>query len=497
MHTIGMMFAAAVLASTVVRAQDFHDLPWRIAESGVLEAHLIVSDQGRDWQPMLPGLLGGVTGDAALDLGPMPRFGLLPILPLLLHGDGGAAQLDEAARRLHRLGQGAHLEVRAIMMSPRDPLDDLLRLRTVTDRGFQSSWILGNQLLETSKDPFVRAAAAGTVVRWSERYQGGADEQTAKLIPKRNNVLALQSALARCPDGMDLLLGVDGTSVTNLSSLFGAWRELGARRMATVECMAGGSLSPRQFGEAQLAMDAPGQLPFELARRFGNWRTDYSLFAFRLANGAPLWWIHLGGTFQPEQIATGLTKAGGTAVVDRAQGVKGTLAGWNVSATSTTFEAWPEQLRIETRGEHFAELHGRAATGEPPVWMWFPESSRIAAFLGHIGGPARVDLTMAPLAVSAMVDCHDAAGAKQLEARWLDWQRRYRCEGESWQFEDLPPGTREFDRDRLVLRRCIQAARCTQFEHRLTWTLDLAQFSRLDLVRLLTASPSELLSDDD
>lgn len=113
-------------------------------------------------------------------------------------------------------------------------------------------------------------------------------------------------------------------------------------------------------------------------------------------------------------------------------------------------------------------------------------------------------LQLAPGSLQATATCADAEVATRLLKAWRDWQDARRCDPDAkptsqpwtWgQIAAAPPGRLEDLRSRLVWRRCVQAVRVKQAGASVQWTLDLAKYPLVDLVRLFCASPILILSD--
>lgn len=147
-------------------------------------------------------------------------------------------------------------------------------------------------------------------------------------------------------------------------------------------------------------------------------------------------------------------------------------------------------------------LQGRCAKGAAPVWVHVPAASRFTALLA-LGSAleARFD----PLRGTASADakCANAETAAKLVAAWEEWRSARRCDPDgrieaeletTWgDLADHAPGCTEDWQTRLTWRRIVQAVRVDARGAEVTWSLDLAPFALLDLVRLLGAPPSTFL----
>ncbi len=497
---------ALVLATTIARAQDVFDLPWRISAEGQLEVQQLGDCTGAKelqfgaWVPLFPGLFEHrpVVRD---DLAWLTAWGPMLALPLLVHGDGGAAAIDEATRRLRKLGIPTTIGGVALKQLQRNPWHDLLYVRHLEAIDvLQVTNTLGDFAGDEKGDPFVRAAAAAALTgrAGAEHYA----EDVAKLRPARRGAGALHAGLAALPDDVDLMIGVHTAALPSAAPLLAAWRLATLRFASSVMVSAGGSISPAQYSEAQFIMDRPGQLPFELARRFGNWRVDLLLLALRTGEHDH-WWLHAGGLFQPERIAEGL-RAGNFDVRTATEAeVQATVHGFVVRATKTEVEAWPEGFDPGRRGGHVPMQHDRI--GDAPVWAFMPATSRFAA---KLGAPQQtLDARFDPWTGrgSAILTCADDAAAAKLLASWLAWQAQRSCDDEqkvgarednptTWgDVAGLPLGCGEPEVMRLAWRRCVQAVRAQRDGAAVRWTLDVSPFPLVDLARLLGCSPAALI----
>ncbi|MEO6598095.1 MAG: hypothetical protein ABIP94_25400 [Planctomycetota bacterium] len=505
-HGLAFWFVALVLLG-----QDFVDLPWRQSETGRLEVRKLANAAGArepqfgEWVPMFPGSF--VRGENGVDAGEdeLAAWGPFILLPLLVHGDGGAAALDESSRRLRKLSLGQTVLPDALLQLRPDALVDLLRVRHLATSDLAVTFdALRSYATVGRRDAFVRAAAAQAYAEHAVPLGWAASDEVDRQRAKRNGAAALQSALARMPDDVDLVLGVHGAAMPGAAAALAAWRTCMLGYLSTVALASGGSMSPAQYCVGQLALDRPGQLPYELATRFGNWRVDHALIALRHGE-RDQWWFQLGGVFQPARIVQGLREVGGEVWSSEGGEVRGKLGDWQVRATATELEAWPVAMEIASRGAKLATLHDRAAPGQPPAWLLVPAKSRLGALLDAVGCSLDVRLQLSPRTLTATAVCAAPDAAQGLLASWQAWQQARRCDpndkpsGEehiTWRdIAEAPIGCLENQVTRLAWRRCVQAVRATGEDARVTWLLDLAPFSLVDLVRLFRCSPVVILRD--
>lgn len=441
-------------------AQDFVDLRWRELDDGRLEVHTGVPPAaagqiGAAWQTMFPGLFEN--GSA---FGEITHLGVFPILPLLLHGDGGAAAIDEAVHRLRKLDVRLILAQHWFSRHARpDALRDLLYVRYLEQQDPYSATraliSLATAGDERKRDDFVRAAAAAAAVR---RLAEARREVEAELVG-RNGLAALHSGLQRLPDDAAMVAGMHTATLPTAAGLLRAWRLLLGRLASEAVLNAGGAMSPAENVVPQMQIDQPGQLPYELAARFGNWRVDYALFA-RRGPESEQWWFHLGGVFRPGQIAAGLRDAQIDAAL-RDGIVTATAHGWSLRATAATFEAWQGDLGGVGRGRRMNAYHARAES----VWARVESSTPLARRLGI--GDATLDVVFDPGAgvVEASVDCRDDGAAGAVLAAWQRWRATAAVAlddevperpGITWRMiGSAPAGTNERERGELTWRRAV------------------------------------------
>jgi len=490
--------------------QDFLELPWRVNDKGLLEVQQGVPPTGggnqlqyANWFPMFPGLFEkGFDGEAA-GFGELPSLGPMVVLPLLLHGDGGAAAIVEAKHRMQKLGIRVAID-RAAMHSVRpDPLLDLLRVRRMDEAGVPSALSV---LLDYAEDPrrdvFVRAAAASFLKRHDvgDRFTGLGEWR--KSLTRRNGAAALQAGLSRLPDDADVVLGIHCAAIPSLSRLLVAWRKFVLRYSSFASIHGGGNLSPGVLAGVQRRFDLPGQLPYELAVRFGNWRVDYALFAGRWGSDDGCW-LHLGGVFQPALLAKGLRDAGCEAELSDDGELVAEVYGWHVRAGKSALEAWPTKMKVGKRGGRLADLHDWANPGRPAVTALVTPACELARSLGVVGDGLVAQFDPATMSLTAKATCSDADAATSMQRAWQAWQAKRRFDPEDKALDDehitwgtvasWGPGVGGLLVSALAWRRCVQAIDVRVDNANLAWSGDLSVFPLADLVRLLSAPPQVMV----
>lgn len=503
---VGAALCSALCA--LAPAQEVVELPWRETADGRLEYRTHIPGEGvgePEWQPMFPDL---VTEDSAF--GTVADLPVVTLVPLLCHGVGGAGAIVEAEYRLERLPVRlvrSHGWIRA-HLEPH-PLRDLLAVRwlaasetavaTFALREMAALYGVNEAHGERERDAFVRAAAAAALIRRSPELLGGLDlvddarALIRRLVGARAGAGSLHAGLARLPDDAKLVGGFHAAAVPDAAPMLQAWRQLVARH-ASEQMLDQEFLSPAQLRIAQLAADSPGQLPYELASRFGNWRADYALFARRGADAARWWWF-VGGKFQPDRVQKGLETSGLRDVTSKTGVVAASSAGWRVRVSSATFELWQGDLDDVPRGARVAELHDRATEGAAPVWLWIePDCPGVPL---TTGAAQPLDVRVDPVAgvVRANATFTNEAAAAAVSELWSNWQAGARFDLDeradidapyTWrQVEEAPPGLGEIGKGRLTWRRCVTAVKHECDGVKLTWNLDLAAFPLVDRLRWL------------
>lgn len=491
------------------------DLPWRTTDRGRLEVQYGDPPIGEkrdpaatdEWIPMFPGLLQtGPDGEPA-GLGELPEIGIMAALPLLIHGAGGGAAIHDASHRLNKLGIRTTLSLSLMRGVEPDPLLDLLRVQQLQSAGVLSAAAaLRDFAREDRRDPFVRAAAAESLLRWPD-FANAWDieerEELKALAPPRSGVPGLHAGLQRLPDDADLVLGLDCTRVPPLGALHHAWRELAVRKASDIDLLGGGAIGPYSLATLQRFVDMPGQLPYELATHFGNWRVDHALFA-RLPGEADGYWFHLGGRFSVKSFAAGLEAANAADVTNDGSRVTGTLYGWRVEVSSTDLEASTlVEVDSDKRGRSMPRLQHRADPDQPPVWLsWAHKADTQQSSLP----PFQLDITLNPKTAQlrGTATCRNQANATSLLGKWRDWKERRAfapadriAPGETmtWQdVEDAPAGVDESPKAALVWLTCIAAIDAAANQSTVSWSLDVSKHSTLELARLLRFPPAVFLT---
>jgi hypothetical protein len=496
------LLAFAIVAPAV--AQDAYDLPWRISPAGELEVRRLADAfdakelQFGEWTSLLPGLFAHAP-QPRQDLEWLGRWGPMIAVPLLVHGEGGAAAIDEATLRMRKLGIATTVDYVPLIRLKPDALTDLLHVRHLASFDLGATFhALREFAKDMDRDPFVRAAAAAALAARPSSARDAA--QVAEQRASRNGGAALQSGLAHLPDDVDLVLGIHGAALPPTSPLLSAWREFAMRFHSSAVLRAGGSVSSSERTTGQLLLDRPGQLPFEIARRCGNWRVDHAMLALRGGDKGGFW-LHAGGVFHPTRIAAGLREGGFDVHTASGDEVRATVHGVAMRVTKTELVACPEGFEPGACGSRVPLLHDRAAPSAAPIWLHIPPTSRFTAPFAGCAIDARFDPARATATANAA--CPDAGKAMKLLAAWEAWRDVRRCDANAkiadddemtWgELAEVPAGYREESRWRLTWRRLVQATRVERREATLTWSLELPSLPLVAYVFLLAAPPTVLI----
>lgn len=493
---------AGVLLGAATNAQDFIDLPWRLAADGRLEVQVGAAPTGntewasQEWEPMFPDLLPGEPDDTN-GFGRPGDLGVIALVPLLFHGPGGAAAIDDASLRLQKLGIRVSMLPASVHTTTPDPLLDLLRVQHIArGEGAIADMALHAYLDDERRSAFVRAAAARALLDRGRKFGTERNaEAISAALAGRDGPTALQTALERLPDDADLIVGIHTAAMPPATAALAAWRRRVHLGVSEIALTGGGSMSPAQLYPNQVLMDRPGQLPYELATRFGNWRVDYALIALRCSH-ADAWWFRLGGKFEPGRIANGLAATNAKATIREKDGVVTASAhGWNLSASRDHFEAWQGDLGEGRRGTRAAELRGRAAAGEPPAWLLVPRSSRLWQRGGSVAADLEVRLDAQRASLTASARCSDPDAAARLLDGWKHRQAAWHVDLDAPVARDTTLTWREVqDGEPGVSDRLVAPLRWFQWIGRISgqaegdtvrWTLAVADLPILDMVRWL------------
>lgn len=496
------MAAVLVVLVAPARAQDLVDPQWRTNPDGTLwmQDPYGLRDDRDQWIAMFPGLLSADperddTARIAADLGP------LALLPLLLTGDGGAAANCAADLRRRRLNFRVHFALDGFEPD-RDPLRDLLRVDHLAAHGLLGGAHALRRFTLPHHDPFVRAAAARALRDFHPEV--AADWTAPGALPTRVTTAAVRRGLDRLPARFDLLIEVDAVGAPSVAPLLDAWRRWGQRRGSEIVLAHGASTSPAILVDIQRRFDGLGQIAYELAARFGNWRIDHAMIALQC--GEPdRFWFHAGGVFQTQRIANGLAQAGFDVRRTEAGEITATVLGWHLRASPDALECWQDTYDCRDRGGAAPSLAARHAA--PHVARAFaPEGSALLLRTGFPCRSARVVARTGPAVLAATVTCVDEEGARELRRRFAAWRRTglaapedhvHREKGLRWRDLDaLLPGAFESERAVWAFVRWLREVRCEQQGTEVTYTFDASALSAYEALRLWAGAELWLRDED-
>lgn len=456
-------------------AQDILGTEWRSAAGGRLEFRVLGEPAPQDgasiWQPLIPELRAMVASEMSDEAQFLAELGPMAILPLFLHGHGGAVGIAEAERRLTKLGIG-HTILATQGPWPDDETHDLLRISLLSRSGVAVSR-LAMRHFQKSPSRFVRAAAAVAANDAAERSLRARSDQ------------ARLDAITNMPSGHVFALGVDAAALADIDGLLAAWRHYCRRRASEGDLRAGGAVPLDQFAVMQRWMDIPGQLPLEVAAVIGNWRCDYVAFA-RFGNGA--WWLHVAGDFSPDVSRRGLRSLGGEIGEARGDAARAVLRGLRVTVTATALEVEAGDVPVDHRVGHDPEL--LRLTEGVDAWARVGRGEDLQAL-----GLAGIDLQ---LRGGVLTGTAAAPVPADLVSAWRRWLANVpskptdRLGGlELQELEALSAGSREEERDGLAWCRLLQSVEIDARDGGAVLRLDLRNLSTIDLVRLLARWPGK------
>lgn len=475
--TASLLPGACMLLTALAQAlpgQDILGTEWRSAADGRLEFRVLGEPTPRDgtsaWQALIPELRAVVASEMSAEARFLAEVGPMAMLPLFLHGQGGAVGIAEAERRLTKLGIG-HTILATQGSWADDETHDLLRISLLSRSGIAVSRQAMRQFAK-SPSRFVRAAAESMANGEAERPLRARSEQ------------ARLGAVTSIPSGHAFALGVDAAALADIDGLLAAWRHYCRRRASEGDLAAGGSVPLDQFVSLQRWMDIPGQLPLEVAAVIGNWRCDYVAFA-AFGNGA--WWLYVGGDFSPDVCKRGLRSLGGEIDEGRVGVACAVLRGLRVTMTATSLEVEAGDVPVEHRVGHDPEVL-RLSEGVD-AWARADKGEELRQ-LGLTGlalqlrGGVLTGTATAPEAV-------DVVSAWNRRCATVPSAPTDRLGGLSLQeLVSMPAGCREWDRDILAWCQLVKALELEAKDGQAVLRLDLRPFAALDLVRLLVRWPA-------
>jgi hypothetical protein len=288
----------ALLHQRMAEGKDLIELRWRRDEHGLLE---VASSEGgaRPFEPAFP--------PHVLRVGPYARTGL-PLMLLFTQGEGGLLGVTDSERHLRRAGfEVAPVPLRQFLVAP-FPAGDPVRARIdLLDRMVAIDWLQRHGHRGAVAELIALTARADTPAPLAARAKmalAALEGRPAATARRR-----LQPEDLRLPAAADAFVMVDHARLPDLLPLRELTRRLAVdRSYIVVEMLRAPTPDDLYYG--QYLPDVVGELPFEVARRFGNGRCDHTVMAFvGQAGGVPLtfaWSVHTAGEFEQGVLAAGL-----------------------------------------------------------------------------------------------------------------------------------------------------------------------------------------------
>ena len=333
----------------------------------------------------LPGLQG-MSWKSRLT-GPVGYFAAL------FHGDQDFLSLTDAEYHFRKLRLGStDVDIRkriAIVPSNANPelrrreqLDRQLAVRLAQRRRLGSSKpeLLGILRAEKS-DPFLRAAAYDALRAVAPDSLGDMKPPKSRAVPKA------QDTLLAMPGEYDVVLRIAQARVPLLPGLTTLGRMAWLGAILEDLRAAGGKISPAMLAGAHLISDQVSWIPYEVVRRFGNFRILRTTIAVRFTDEeqTPQLWFRLDGRFQPERIAARLRS--GDRVKFRTE--KGLLLttchGFRVELASDHVTFWSENYPLGARGRNAEKLVAAGFAGADAVWCRVDDGTAVREVLPRFG----------------------------------------------------------------------------------------------------------------
>lgn len=492
-----------------VTSQDVADYPWRTDEKGLLWMDTAAQPHGsgpgsRDaaWVPLFPELVDLRPDNASDRITNLAGLGLFCLIPLLLTHEGGAACIEEAPRRMSKLGIRMTMN-RDVMrdVSP-DPRLDWLRLRWLESvDAAEATFVLYDIACDPRRDQMVRRGAAAVFATRMRQRAGVQDERVAAVLQPIDMPASLDSSLRRIPNDADWLVCVDCRSLHGSKNAMQAWRRFHQNMASAVSLERGSALPPEALIDMQSVIDRPGQLPYELACLFGNWRVDCAVFAG--ATGADGWWmVTMRGDFDANAIETGfealrfpVTRDGDGDVVVR-------IAEYSLWLNEHGLEVVGLQRSGAPKGR-WATLLQERPMKDANVWVHVPVQSKLWPLAGLPQGKCDATLDVRTGSARAHYRADSPEHAERVMSTWRAWQAERSCEPEGgvpgrddlrWRdVEAADPGLAGYADVALAWRQCVSATTVVAKGDEVRWELGWNGMKLDRLVGLLWLPPKSIL----
>lgn len=394
-----LVLAGIILAP--LTAQESQPQEWDPVAKGLTPAGELyrikytVDDDGNLW--MFPAPSKGDMSTQRVFEGPGLRglmryaqnLGLIGMLNALLCGKRDCVSLADptAHFRMLRLGD-SDLDVRqrlALEATGKTParwqrarFDQLLAVRAVQQRHLRGAKAELLRLARNEKaDVFTRWAAQDAVAQMFP------DEALAR----ERRFASAAETLAAVPVGYQIIARIEQDKVPPLWGFSDFARRCGATITLKDIRDAGGTVSAPQLAGGQVLADAGTLVPYELARRVGNFRVARTTVAIRLQGQSlePLFWLRLDGRFQPDKIKAVLEKEKATVEAVAGQGNEGqhcaTLGPVELSFGERFVVLRSTRYPARRPGRHAEKLIKAGFTSDKAIWVHLADGTALSAWL--------------------------------------------------------------------------------------------------------------------
>jgi hypothetical protein len=321
-----------------------------------------------------------------------------------------------------------------------------------------------------------------------------------KLRPNRRDGSELQAALTKIPSNCDWVIGIPVYAMGAARDWLTAWRQLQVEALSSVIMDMGAAMDDGMMQEWQRRVDLPGQLPYEVANQFGNWRVDYAVVA-KLRGQEGGWWCWLKGSFRPELVKAGLASCNAEAgLVGSAADGALENAGWCVKVSDQEIEIWTKRSDLSGRGLQHGSLQAQTTEGEA-LWLRIQGGGDWCA---AAEGFAHIDVSWRVNERDAVATgyCKDERWAARVLEEWLEWREQRSCRDTeralgslfTWrQVAEAPSGLGYTLKSALRWRELLRTIRAKREARMVIWEFDTRQVTIKDAVRMLSVGPRELI----
>lgn len=261
--------SAAAVALRIRNGGWFETSQWRRGDDGALQLRYF-GDSGSSEAARFMPLLGGELGRG------LSHGGLVGLLALVCHGHGDLVGMTDAAFHLGALGVGSdEVQLRQLLVvapasfeGPRgraEALDHMIAIDTLVRLGARgaAAELAVLAAMDHAPAPLRERARRGLAL-----LQGMPDPLVRKRLDPEGLLL---------PAAFDGIAVIDHARLPDLSWLTAVGRRLAAIVSADTVARFDGTWTAAMRNSTQSLCDLGSELPFELARRYGNARVDQSV----------------------------------------------------------------------------------------------------------------------------------------------------------------------------------------------------------------------------